>query len=778
MDKVVDITPSTRILRTLGEIPFQPWQCIAELMDNAIDAFRISSGEDEKLISVRWSHASVAPQKRTLEVEDFACGMSIEQLQNAVRAGYSSNDPVSNLGLFGMGFNIATARLGDYTEVLTTKAGDETWIGLRLDFDALVKTRRFEAPVITEAKEDPAQHGTIIRISQLKPGIWDALSSKESEIRKLLQSVYSPLLRKDRKFSIKIKGKKLIPEEPCVWSERRYVTYNGKLVPAKIQIDHSFGTAYYDVQKNRYLTQDEEEELNVESGDKGSLPDNIILREKKVRGWIGIQRYANPDDFGIDLVRNGRKILMSDKSFFYFENPWTNTRELQYPVELGSTVGGRIIGELEVDYLLPTYQKNDFDRSDKSWHQLMNFLCGAGPFLPTKRKAMGYTDPIEAPLPLLANAFRRCDPGTKCLYVPKSTTTNFLGQFRKGVSEYLSDDLWFKAAQEADQQKNSGGVSSTVDSGEQPTDDVSDYLVAPGTASPKTVETVGTPKPQPAAAMPPTSSPEELLSSSAHSVTLSGSYSFGQIPPFVVKAYELKNGRILSNGISLPCYFDNKGINCTFIYNPRHIVFEQYPIRPKDLLLQYIAEKIKVRDVEQHADIVEVYVKLMQDMMPEMRIDKSALQERADAVFKDLRTRIADALSGKKLAVLNCIHEASGEVEETLSSLFPEPELLDAFQCKEESGYPALEYVPAKTILRLVNEFPEEIFDGKVFKNRYSRISHSDSNAEKRLREEAKDRMQSYLKDVVRLLSTATGLSKNDLTRCAISLQSIQEAMV
>lgn len=35
----LDITPTPRILRTLGEIPFQTWQCIAELVDNSIDAF-------------------------------------------------------------------------------------------------------------------------------------------------------------------------------------------------------------------------------------------------------------------------------------------------------------------------------------------------------------------------------------------------------------------------------------------------------------------------------------------------------------------------------------------------------------------------------------------------------------------------------------------------------------------------------------------------------------------------------------------------------------------
>ena len=107
----LDITPTPRILRTLGEIPFQTWQCIAELVDNSIDAFlsNMVLEDRERRITVTWSSDSVGAANRTLEVSDNAAGMSIDQLQNAVRAGYTSNDPIGNLGLFGMGFNIATA---------------------------------------------------------------------------------------------------------------------------------------------------------------------------------------------------------------------------------------------------------------------------------------------------------------------------------------------------------------------------------------------------------------------------------------------------------------------------------------------------------------------------------------------------------------------------------------------------------------------------------------------------------------------------------------------
>ena len=140
-NNTLDITPNPRILRSLGEIPFQIWQCIAELIDNSIDAFLSDKSrpydDAERKIIVNWTSDSAAASKRTIEVVDNARGMSITQLQNAVRAGYTSNDPIGNLGLFGMGFNIATAKLGDETLFWTTRNGDNEWIGIKIDFEEL-----------------------------------------------------------------------------------------------------------------------------------------------------------------------------------------------------------------------------------------------------------------------------------------------------------------------------------------------------------------------------------------------------------------------------------------------------------------------------------------------------------------------------------------------------------------------------------------------------------------------------------------------------------------
>jgi Histidine kinase-, DNA gyrase B-, and HSP90-like ATPase len=63
-------------------------------------------------------------------VTDNGRGMDLGRLNNALRAGWSEHLRYGQLGLFGTGFNIATARLGNVTTVRTTRAGDPEWISV------------------------------------------------------------------------------------------------------------------------------------------------------------------------------------------------------------------------------------------------------------------------------------------------------------------------------------------------------------------------------------------------------------------------------------------------------------------------------------------------------------------------------------------------------------------------------------------------------------------------------------------------------------------------
>ena len=117
------IIPSPRILKMLGQIEFAEWQCLAELIDNSIDALRQASASGQYNLSPEDFCIEVfLPEfqndpNATVEVTDHAPGMNSDMLQQAVRAGWSGNDQFDQLGLFGMGFNVATARLGRVTRV-------------------------------------------------------------------------------------------------------------------------------------------------------------------------------------------------------------------------------------------------------------------------------------------------------------------------------------------------------------------------------------------------------------------------------------------------------------------------------------------------------------------------------------------------------------------------------------------------------------------------------------------------------------------------------------
>lgn len=799
----LDITPTPRILRTLGEIPYQTWQCVAELIDNAIDAYLSdTSGEEkERVITVSWSGDAVGAADRVLEISDTANGMSIEQLQDAVRAGYTSNNPFNNLGLFGVGFNISTARLGDETTIISTRRGDSEWIGVKIDFQSLIESKRFDAPVIRAPKSDVNTCGTKITVGRLKPGILNELSTKEPEIRHRLELVYAPLLS-EKDITITVRNKQLRPQSHCVWSESRYVRYKSQNVyqevHARINIDRVLGTSLFDIARSRYLTSDESEEYEELTQAGKSLPSNIVRREKRLTGWLGIQRYADPNDFGIDFIRNGRKILISDKSLFQYENPLTLQKNLQYPLELGTSIGGRIVGELNVDYLIPTYQKNDFDRTDISWAQTVEAVCGTGPFLPKLRKSLGFTEPNQSPLCLLVNAYRRVDRGTKCLFVPNELSKQYAAEFRKGTREYIDDTKWWKAAQEEDQKNYvDGPLATEVNTGETPSDSIDDYLsgnsAAPSFDEKPTVTSadiplfssnlnVPTPALNPTAIRSEdseTSTMDDLLKRSVPVQQLTGkNYRFGKGYPLNVRAYELKSGMIKFKGDRRPCFFQSNGLDCDFVYDPKHPTLSQYPITPQMLLLQYLSEKLKARDGL--TDIVYVYSELMAVTMEDARIDRQALQDRASGAFELLREKLGEALTDIPEDVVCCVHESSGEVEETVSNIIQaNPSLLEAFQSRTADGYAAIDYVPPKTLYRLVDRFPERVFDKKVFASPYCLINLDEENATKRAREETKERVLSYIKDTLRVISgyNYQKVSKNELTRSSLSVDFLIEEL-
>lgn len=776
MIKTIDITPTPRILRTLGDIPFEVWQCLAELSDNSLDAFRdqIRNGTpiDGARLDIVWSKENVAAQDREILIIDNGPGMPLETLQNAARAGYSSNDPINNLGLFGMGFNIATARLGEETQFLSATPESGEWTGIVIDFSELVKKGTFEAPLIVVPKKKKEECGTKIIVKRLREGVYSDLRTKESAIRRRLEVIYSAILEKGD-IEISVQGKALKPIKSCAWSGSRFVMYKGNRVNAVQEVDVDLGHAWFDISRNRYLS-------DLEAGDAeatGAGHAAIVKRPRRLRGWLGIQRYFDTSEFGIDFIRNGRKILIGDKSLFGYENPDTGTVIIEYPVELGSTVGGRIVGELHVDYLIPTYQKNGFDTSDKSWRVTVDAIRGAGPILPKKRQALGYSGENTSPLGLLANAFRRTEPGTKGLSLSKEVARNFLAEFKKGTPEYQNDEKWYKAAQEEDRIRGgeNEATANPVDTGSTPSDNPDDYGPST-TTSTQSPSTKITPEPQKVPEV--VSEKGDLMSRCEKIVSLGGKYAYrAGRPAFEVTAWKIKSGQIRNGGMRVPCMIFQDGIEVDFFFDETHSILEEYPMSPKQLLLHNLAERFAVRDAP--ISMQEVFLALIDNHLADERINLSSLKERAEAALGRVRDGLPVLLSHRIKKCISLIKSLPTESDSLGQTLLNEcPQLFSAMQDESDEAIKILAYISEDTLIHFVEAMPEEFLDDRVFKLPYSTIAFADHAQNDRFRKISLDKVISYLKDVKMLLRSSSKPSKAELIRYANTLRVLEDRLV
>lgn len=777
----LDITPNPRILRALGQIPFDSWQCIAELMDNSLDAF-LKADHDDPRVTVSWSSAAVPAPDRSLEVVDNGPGMPLDMLQDSVRAGYTGNDPRGNLGLFGMGYNIATARMGEKTLVLSGVKGSGFWEGVEIDFSKLEAGGEYKVPVVREVKRED-EHGTKIKISKLKADSYSELNTKVAQIKQILSSIYAPILQ-ERDIKIMVQGNSLAAKRHCIWSEERYVTVRGiGNIEAVKELDIVLGTALFDLRRYQYLTAEQEDEACQAEQDSGNLPDGIVRRSKRITGWIGIQRYADPNDYGLDFIRNGRKILVSEKSLFYYQNVVTQQKELEYPTELGTTVGGRIVGEIHVNHLMPTYQKNDFNRSDQSWLEVVEAIRGNGPILPKKRTAMGFSGINDSPLGLLIRGYQRADTGTKCLFAPKQMSKEGYKKFLRGDPDYLSDRKWYEAAREADRSRADTGSGGTPppDPGQASSDDPTQYGPSGSSGqggaaqSPQPAPVPQSPASTPA---PPSDPMADLISRSSEKTDLSGGYGYEGCPnPFDIKVWEVSDGIIGEVGEGDPCIFFFAGREGNFFYNPNHSFLRTYHTRPIELLQVYLTKQYDLRDRIQ--DSGKLFTSLIRNNCPEMMIELGNVQSRARDIFEDIRDAAPSLLALRELEVIEHLHESPSIVEQTAEELLGNPTLLNKFTSRSTGSIDALHSVPLYALIELIQKYPEEWFDEKFFKSPYININLNDPTSTQRLRQISLERTSGFLKDAMRvLLDQSFNMSKDELSHCEQSMKLLEKEIV
>jgi len=441
---------------------------------------------------------NVAFGRDTVTVKDNGPGMNFEMLERAVRAGWSSQQELDSLGLYGMGFNIATAVLGAMTTIWTTQSGDPEWYGTEIDLQKLSQSGQFGLPRKIRDKSDHNSSGTIVEITRLKSEHKENLNNAgwvRVNITERLRKVYSTMLRDKNpqpiKFSLQLNNKKVPAREHCVWPSDWEVfrTREGNVRPVQ-EIDEDFGTRY----------------RNRKTGETFDTPDGIPEEDlveipQRVYGWIGIQRYGDEKEYGFDLIRNGRKIELDCKDFFSWEDA-EGSQIFEYPIDDIRKRLGRIVGEIHLDHGYVYYTKDHFERNHVSWGHIERAIRNNEPL--TKRNDLGYGNTVnDSPLGVLHRTFRRNSPQSNSgqgwwdiLYFKENDVAKqWADEWRKNTPEYRDDSKWKSKLRgyDAPPASDQGMGDGTAGDGDDDTSaaPVDDPILGLGTGNPADVTPPG-----------------------------------------------------------------------------------------------------------------------------------------------------------------------------------------------------------------------------------------------------------------------------------------------
>lgn len=766
-----DITPDPRVLQMLGEIDLPQWRCIAELVDNSVDGFLNAEragapiANPEVVIAVPRSDTPAA----RITVRDNGPGMSGDTLERAVKAGWTGNSPLANLGLFGMGFNIATARLGLVTEVWTSRAGESVEVGIRIDFDDLKTQRTFKVPRHTRPKADHTAHGTEIVISKLKPDQrqWFARTANVTATRKQLAKAYSALLSPESGpaiFRLELNGTRIQARRHCVWSQDRSVeTPNGTI--------HAVERFNVTLPPRRYCTTCmatlPEESVGCPTGSPSC---NVVAIERRVRGWVGLQRYLHDTDYGLDLIRNGRKIELANKDLFLWREG--DNTQIEYPID-DPRKRGRFVGEIHIDHCRVSYTKDRFERDDPAWEEMVRVARGEGPLLPQKAKSLGY-GANNSPLYKLFQTFRRSSPQGKnglwsriLVVKDNDRAIEMAGKFQENDPEYLDDEKWWQLVEEQDNAVL-GAPGPTTPGGPAPAppDIPPGFIDGPAPTPAPAGSPAGEPQPGESPPVAPRRPIFELTRKYVHP-TYRVEY---DVQGFVVAPNDLDLGSGHPWTLRLT---DVATRTYAFFVDITHDLYRSATMTPLDALLTELSYRTVefLRDTAPDAALASILADFRREYCVDTRLDAA-----------DIIVEAGDVLSQIAQSVPANIGNAAGE---SLYQELTEPEKAYIGRKMVARGVTAprdaiasgafLAYAEPQTIRGFFSRHPELFLDGKYWEDAYASVDYGSPDVTDEARALLKARYDGYLADAVWLAGQSPAdlerTSRDELIRATLSLK-------
>lgn len=728
----LNLTPSPRILEMIAEVDLQLHQCLGELVDNALDELVEASRADQTLeprIDITLPKTGEVTKESKISVVDNGRGMSATQLQDALSAGTSGKQRFGSLGLFGMGFNIATARLGAITEVRTGRSGDDQWVIATIDLMAMQRESTYVVPLRYQDKASE-EHGTLITVTKLREDIITRLKATKAiqETVGHLGRIYTFMLRDPQgghsgaelmggaNQRLYVNNRPAPPHLPCIWDPSRSVTYKGAEVPAATRINVPLTNAYACMNCGRWYGTAYEQCVDCEGTD-------IQERERRIWGWLGIQRYADKSDFGLTFLRHGRAITYQDKSLFDWETP-DGEFVLEYPIELGM---GRIVGEIHLDHTPVNVRKNNFDKSSSEWRFMVEKIRGPEPLRPQiAMRLVGQKN--TSPMSRFFNAYRDNDPGLRCLTpgngetAMHDTARKWGTKFRRGDPDFETDEKWYEAAKNHDRIKNGPPPESS------PPDDDDSWLDEEGLSHLGEDGEVGAadsaeadePEPikpetenerfaryQEAATLLPDTDTEVRLGTAQAVLRVYVTSGVDLIKDDRKQPYEI---RIVAGEIEV--YVDSGTA-----------LISQYGWSPMNLALVCAASRLT--NVYSFDGPVEELVTSILEQFPDRRVDAAAVRARAEALLENMRERLADLAPKDPSGFWSALSSGSRRSAETIAvTIAPDVDWTGAIDCGQFARY-----LSAEGIQDLVTNCPERVLDGALFRTTYGPLGE-DTQAE------------------------------------------------
>ncbi|MCK0116973.1 ATP-binding protein [Isoptericola sp. S6320L] len=773
--ETLDLTPSPRILEMIAETDLQIHQCLAELIDNCFDELqkaREAIPGFEGRVDITLPTAGRANRNSEVVVADSGRGMSPEQMEQALKAGSSSNSQYGTLGLFGMGFNVATARLGGVTVVRSGREGDDFWNVVTIDLTEMRRSGTFNAPLTKEPKP-PGEHGTMIIIKSLRQDTVAKLQRQAElgRVRTQLGNIYTFMLRDPQRssysgsdvigglaLSLYLNGNAIKPTVPCIWAPSRAVPYRGQDVKAVRSLDFPLTSAFACMDCGHWMS------LSVDECTECSSH-NVHERERRITGWLGIQRYNHNSDFGISLIRQGRVIVHRDKSLFEWIDDG-DTRQVEYPIEVG---GGRIVGEVHLDHAPVTFRKTNFDRENAAWSTMVQKVRGEAPLRPNKARELNLAE-NDSPLGILFNAYRRNDPGFRYL-VPGNGRSAIHDQAREwarlfaaGDPEYQTDSVWYAAIEEHEAIVHGRGSDRP-----EPTADDSWLTneglghLADGDDESDESGQVTRVDAEPDTPQRPATLDERFARYRENSVSVAGiegKVSIGGATPFI-RCY-------LTSGVDLSA--ESHGPHFAIRVTGGEV--EMYVAGEHPLVAEYgwdatsvalVCAAPALSEVLQYSGTVDAFILSVLAAHDNMKLDHAAVRSRAEGLVERLRDLLGPVVGETPLVSWESLRPSSRREAELAA--YRSSSSIDWMNAIETGRF--ADYVTVAGIKDLIAEDPERYLDGRVFRTTYSAFDDEGTRAD------TLDRLDGLLGDLGRMLGVTRGTSAHELSKYLLSAELI-----